>query len=287
MSIPFTIIPVFDTFSLILCLVCNSSIFSSISVFGFVFLYSSNIFDNTFVAVIEPNPTAAYISSIVLNEYFCNVDSMFLLVNSSSEFNLIRFNSRAIISFPRSIFKSLSFFLNHCWIFVLADELFTNFNQSLLGPLLLSFVIISTISPLCNGVIIGIILLFILAPTILFPMSACIEYAKSIGVDPFGNVFICPFGVKTYTESSTNSVFNVDMNSSGFCMSFCHSKLSLSHASLSSFTVTFSFLPCRKLCSLYAQCAAIPNSAILCILYVLICTSNGVPFGPNNVVCSD
>ena len=162
-----------------------------------------------------------------------------------------------------------------------------NLSQSLLGPLLLSFVIICTISPLFNGVIIGIILLFILHPTILFPISAWIWYAKSIGVLPFGNVFISPFGVKTYTSSSNSSVFNVDKNSCGSCISFCHSKLSRSHASLSSVTLTFSFLPFKKLCSLYAQCAAIPNSATLCILYVRICTSKGVPFFPINVVCND
>ena len=40
--------------------------------------------------------------------------------------------------------------------------------------ILLSFVIISTISPLFSFVIIGIILLFILHPVILFPISACI-----------------------------------------------------------------------------------------------------------------
>ena len=37
--------------------------------------------------------------------------------------------------------------------------------------------------------------------------------------------------------------------------------------------------------SLYAQCAATPNSAIRCISDVRICTSSGSPFGPITVVC--
>ena len=65
-------------------------------------------------------------------------------------------------------------------ILFLAAELFTNFSQSLLGPFEFSDVIISTMSPLFNGVSIGIILLFILQPTIWWPISAWIEYAKSI-----------------------------------------------------------------------------------------------------------
>ena len=38
---------------------------------------------------------------------------------------------------------------------------------------------------------------------------------------------------------------------------------------------------------LYSQCEATPASAILCISWVRICTSIGVPNGPNSVVCSD
>ena len=183
------------------------------------------------------------------------------------------------------MFSSLSVFLNHCCIFVFALELFTIFSQSLLGPLAVSDVIISTISPLFNGVTIGIILLFILHPTILCPTSACIVYAKSIGVASLGNVFISPFGVNTYTSSSNSSVFSVFKNSSGSCISFCHSSVSLSHASLSSVTTTLDFL--NLFASLYAQCAAIPYSATLCMSHVRTCTSNGVPFGPISVLCID
>ena len=38
---------------------------------------------------------------------------------------------------------------------------------------------------------------------------------------------------------------------------------------------------------LYSQCDATPASAIWCISWVRICTSIGVPNGPNSVVCSD
>ena len=189
------------------------------------------------------------------------------------------------MSFPFSIFSSLSVFLNHCWILVFALELFTIFSQSLLGPFAVSDVIISTISPLFSFVTIGIILLFTLHPTIRCPTSACILYAKSIGVASLGNVFISPFGVNTYTSSSNNSVFNVLKNSVGSCISFCHSSVSLSHESLSSSTTTFDFL--NLFASLYAQCAAIPYSATLCISQVRTCTSNGVPFGPIKVLCID
>ena len=162
-----------------------------------------------------------------------------------------------------------------------------NFSQSMLGPLAWSDVIISTISPFFSSVTIGIILLFILQPVIWCPISACILYAKSIGVLPLGKDFISPFGVNTYTSSSKSSVFKVFKNSSGSCMSFCHSSASLIQASLSSVTVTLDFLFLLLFASLYAQCAAIPNSAILCISHVRICTSKGVPFGPINVVCND
>ena len=185
------------------------------------------------------------------------------------------------------MFSSLWFFLNHDSILFLAVELFTNFSQSLLGPFDWSDVSISIISPLFKGVIIGIILLFILQPTIWCPICSCIWYAKSIGVAPFGSTFIAPFGVNTYTSSSNNSFFNVCINSSGSCISLCHSKVSLTQASLSSSTFTLAFFPLKKLDSLYAQCAAIPYSAILCISQVRICTSKGVPFGPIKVVCND
>ena len=75
--------------------------------------------------------------------------------------------------------------------------LFTNFNQSLLGPFELSDAKISTMSPFFNGVIIGIILLLILQPVIWFPISSCMLYAKSIDVAPLGKTFILPFGVNT------------------------------------------------------------------------------------------
>ena len=38
---------------------------------------------------------------------------------------------------------------------------------------------------------------------------------------------------------------------------------------------------------LYCQCAAMPDSATRCMSSVRICTSIGMPFGPNSVVCSD
>ena len=101
------------------------------------------------------------------------------------------------MSFPFSMLSSLSVFLNHCCILVLALELFTILSQSLLGPFAVSDVRISTMSPLFNFVIIGIILLLILHPIILCPTSACILYAKSIGVEFLGSVFISPFGVNT------------------------------------------------------------------------------------------
>ena len=199
----------------------------------------------------------------------------------------IFFISFSTSSLPFTIFSSLCVFLNQLNILLFAPELLINFNQSMIGPLDCSDVIISTISPFFSSVIIGIILLFILHPVMWCPISACILYAKSIGVLPFGKDFISPFGVNTYTSSSNNSVFNVFKNSSGSCISFCHSNASLIHASLSSVTVTFVFLFLLLLASLYAQCAAIPNSAILCISHVRIWTSNGVPFCPINVVCND
>ena len=185
------------------------------------------------------------------------------------------------------MFSTLSVLLNHCWILVLAVLLFINLSQSLLGPFDLSEVKISTISPFFSFVTIGIILLLILQPVIRFPISSCMLYAKSIGVAPLGNTWILPFGVNTYTSSSNNSVFKVFKNSWGSSISFCHSSVSLSQDNLSSLTVTFAFFPPKKLASLYAQCAAIPYSAILCISQVRICTSKGVPFGPINVVCKD
>ena len=40
-------------------------------------------------------------------------------------------------------------------------------------------------------------------------------------------------------------------------------------------------------CSLYFQCAAMPNSAVRCIANVRICISTGLPVGPITVVCND
>ena len=58
-----------------------------------------------------------------------------------------------------------------------------------------------------------VILLLIFAPTIWWPISAWILYAKSIGVLPLGNTLIWPFGVNTYTSSSKSSVLSVFKNS--------------------------------------------------------------------------
>ena len=252
LSIPLTMIPVFDfERTLLVWASWSSSIFSSMLILSlFSFLYSSKTLEINLFAPIDPKPTAAYISSSDLKTNLCRAGFTYWSANNSSSCNPIFFISFSTISFPLSMFCCLSLFLKNFKIFVLAWVDLINFNQSRLGPLELSFVITSTISPFFNGVIIGIILEFIFAPTILLPIWSWIKYAKSIGVLPFGNVLISPFGVKTYTSSSNNSVFNVAKNSCGSCISFCHSKLSRNHDNLSSLTVTFAFLPLAKLCSL-------------------------------------
>ena len=57
-------------------------------------------------------------------------------------------------------------------------------------------VIISTISPFCGTRSIGTITPFIFAPTILFPTALCMEYAKSMTVEPSGRDITSPLGVK-------------------------------------------------------------------------------------------
>src|SRR5699024_10750766 len=111
--------------------------------------------------------------------------------------------------------------------------------------------------------------------------SVCIPYAKSKGIEPDGSSMTSPLGVNTYTISENKSIFNDSTNSSASCVSFCQSKISLNqdNLSLKDFPLGLILLP-----SLYAQCAAIPYSAICCISFVLICTSNGSPCGPITVV---
>ena len=197
LSIPFTIIPVFEALFDVTFGFDSSSILSCISSSLCSFLYSSNILAIIFDAEIAPNPTLAYISSTEEYLYLSSATCTHSGLNKSAWFIPILFISLSINSFPFTVFSSLSVFLNHCKILFFALVLFTNFSQSRLGPFDVSEVITSTISPLRNFVTIGIILLFILHPTILCPTSACMLYAKSIGVASFGKTLISPFGVNT------------------------------------------------------------------------------------------
>jgi len=71
------------------------------------------------------------------------------------------------------------------------------------------------------------------------------------------------------------------MNSIESDVSLDHSMTLRSHWSLLSKSVE------SARCSLYFQCAAMPYSAVLCISWVRICTSNACPKGLMTVVCSD
>ena len=187
------------------------------------------------------------------------------------------------ISLPFSTESDWFSFFIHCLILLRAELLLAILSQSVEGPLELFDVMISTILPFLSVVSIGTILPFTFAPTHLYPTAECILKAKSRGVEPAGSSTTSPCGVNTYTCEAKRSILSVSINSLGSFISFCHSRVCLSHASLtSSFSLLFLFIP-----SLYFQCAAIPYSAILCISYVLIWISKGSPLSPITVVCSD
>src|SRR3989338_10150969 len=94
------------------------------------------------------------------------------------------------------------------------------------------FVIISTMSPLRNGVSRLTILLFTRAPDILLPRSECTAYAKSIGVAAIGRSMTSPFGVKAKTRWLKKSVFKVSRYS-------CDASVSCAWASSLSQSGTF------------------------------------------------
>ena len=86
-----------------------------------------------------------------------------------------------------------------------------------------------------------------------------------------------PFGVNTNTSSVAISNRSVSRNSPGSSVSFCHWLICCTQ---------FSSVP-SALPSLYFQWAATPYSACLCISWVRICSSTGLPPGPRTVVCND
>ena len=160
--------------------------------------------------------------------------------------------------------SSFIWFLNHWLILFLAWVLLTMFSQSLLGPLEFWEVMISSWSPFWITYSMGTSLPFTLAPTILLPTALCIQYAKSMGVEPLGSVFTSPDGVKQYTlsENRSKSPLTILRNSLESSVSLCHSSIWRSQLSFAS---SLPAATCPLPLSLYFQWAAIPYSAVLCI----------------------
>ena len=101
-----------------------------------------------------------------------------------------------------------------------------------------------------------------------------------MGVAPRGNDFTCPWGVKQYTSSGYRSTLTMFRNSRGSLSSCCHSMICRSHWMLASCSLA-------PFPSLYFQCAAIPSSAMRCMSWVRIWTSNGWPLSVMTEVCRD
>ena len=179
---------------------------------------------------------------------------------------------------PASIASSRRSLLNHALIFERARGLLTKLSQSRLGPACSPlFVTISTTSPLLSLDSRGTSLPFTFAPAQRRPTSVCTENAKSTGVEPPGSATTEPFGVNTNTSGLPRSKRRASRNSDGSSVSFCHSCNWRSHNI--SGELESGSPPC-----LYFQCAAIPNSARVCISYVRICISIALPLGPMTVV---
>ncbi len=133
-----------------------------------------------------------------------------------------------------------------------------------MGPAVSDFEVkISITSPLDSVDSNGTSLPLTRAPMHLCPTSVCTAYAKSTGVDPVGNGITSPFGVKTYTSWLDRSNRNASRNSLGSAASRCQSSNCRSQviSSMCAGGPTI-WVP---LCSLYFQCAAMPNSAVRCI----------------------
>ena len=117
----------------------------------------------------------------------------------------------------------------------------------------------STTSPVCRVELSGTILELTFAPTQWLPISLWMAYAKSMGVASFAREMTFPFGVKTSSSLEYSSVFRDSMKSlesfsppSQLRTSRIQERRSVNAESSAFF-------------SLYFQCAAIPNSAVLCI----------------------
>jgi hypothetical protein len=93
-----------------------------------------------------------------------------------------------------------------------------------------------------------------------------------MGVAPDGQGDDPPLGVKTKTSSCSRSIFRLAMNSSGSEVSCCQSTMRLSQARSSSGRGR----PCSS------SGRPRPNSARACISRVRICTSSGLPCGPDH-----
>ena len=179
---------------------------------------------------------------------------MFLRISSLfAKFKISVLSSSHIfnICLPFCISSSFICFWYHCLIFDRALEVFTIFNQSRLGPLLLSLVVkTSIVSPVLILLLRFDSLPLTFAPIIFSPTSVWTANAKSTAVEPDGRVTTSPFGVKQNISSSYKSSFICWRNSfgSGYSVEILFNSLVHSDRSLEGF-------------SLYFQCAATPNSA--------------------------
>src|SRR5437868_3534373 len=140
-------------------------------------------------------------------------------------------------------------------------------------------VTISTMSPLRSSVRSEAGSLLMLTATVWSPMPVWIEYAKSIGVAPRGSAMIFDLGVNTYTESGNRSTLTCSRNSAESPVCCWMSSSDCSHAWVrccrsDRFDSPF----------LYSQCAATPDSAVRCISWVRFWYSDGVSYGPIQVV---
>jgi len=101
--------------------------------------------------------------------------------------------SQSLVPRSRLILRCLAFkYFLICWR---AEAVATQFNQLRCG-LRSAEVMISTISPLFNAVLIGIISPLILASLACKPISVWILKAKSRAVAPGGRLMTLPLGVK-------------------------------------------------------------------------------------------
>ena len=148
--IPSTITPLFEVVFLIPLFLLSSTESNtslSLTIVLWTLLYSSRSLFTICPSFNPPWPTDATTESQSLNPYFkrtLSVNSGFIISDKTIAFAL---QYLSIKSLPLIIFSSLFCCLNHWLILFLACVLFTIFNQSILGPVELLDVTISTRSP--------------------------------------------------------------------------------------------------------------------------------------------